>query len=105
MRNKERLKRREMMAMPKRSTRSRMRKSSTLDHPETYEVEVVGEGGAVTVHVSAGEALAHVRPTWAHKAQLTKEPLRVLMHKVLLRQRSLPQPQRDSHLSNSNLLM
>ena len=84
---------------------SRTRKFSMRDHPETSEVEVGGEGDAVTLPVSADEALAHAKLTSTLKDQLNKEPLRVLMHKVILPQGSLPQSPGDRLMSNSKLHM
>ena len=82
--NKATLKKREMKGMPMQSTKSRTRKFCTLDHPETSEVEVGGEGKAVTVDVSTGAVLAHPKPTRSVKYQLNKEPLRVLLQKAIL---------------------
>ena len=83
-----------------------MSRFSTLDHPETSDVEGGGQCEAVTVHVSAEEALAHAKPTRTHKEQLNKEALRVLTHNALLHQRRLPPHPEDSSMSNNiNLLM
>ena len=75
-------------------TRSRMRRSSTLGHPETSEAEDGEDGEAVTVHVSGREV--NPNPSRTLKGQLNKESVRLEMHKVPLRQRSLP-PGQDCH--------
>ena len=45
------------------------------------------EGVAGTVHVSAGEAMAHANPPRSNKEQILKESLRGIMHKDPLLQR------------------
>ena len=82
---------------------SRTRRSSTLGHPETSEAEEDGEDGeAVTVHVSGREV--NPNPSRTLKGQLNKESVRLEMHKVPLRQRSLPRRQ-DCHTRNHHKLL
>ena len=82
------------------------RKFCTIDHPETSEVEVGGDGEAIRVNVSDDEALAPAKPTRTHKEQLNKQPLCALIQKLLMSQRRVPAPRQDCNIgANSNLLM
>ena len=69
---------------------------------ETSKAEEGGAEEAVTVHISPREVNAN--PTRTLKGQLNKESLRVVLHKVLLRQRRLP-PRQDSPTSNQHMLL
>ena len=62
---------------------------------ETFEDEAGEEGEAVTVLVSAGEAMAHAKPTRTLRDRANKEPLRDRMHRVPLHKRRLPPPPQD----------
>ena len=77
----------QMKATTTQNTMRQRRNSSTLEHPETSEVEFGGEGEAVMVLVSAGEVLAQANPARSHLERITKECLRVLTHRVPLHQR------------------
>ena len=92
----------QMKATTTQNTMRQRRNSSTLEHPETSEVEFGGEGEAVMVTseeefggdgeavmvlVSAGEVLAQANPARSHLERITKECLRVLTHRVPLHQR------------------
>ena len=88
-----------MKATRKGTRRSRKRISSTLAYKETSEDEEVGEeDAAIMVHVSAREGMAHAKPTRSNKGRLTKEPIRVIVDKVLLNQ-----PMDHPMSNNSNL--
>ena len=84
------LKRRELRAMPMQSTMRRMRKCSPLNHRESIPGRGRWRGRSRYGSRTAGAALTLAKPTRTRKEQLIKEPLRVLMHKVLLHQGMLP---------------
>ena len=105
MSNNATLKKTEMKAMPMQITRSRTSKFCTRDHPDTSEVEAGGEGETVMLLVSAGEALAHAKPTRTLKDRLNKEALLGQTHKGLVQRSPPPPPQHRPTSSNSNLLM
>ena len=74
--------------------------------PGNFRGEVGGEGEAVTVPVSAGEALAHAKPTRNLNDRLNQEPLHGQTHKAVLHRHRLPLPPQDRPMSsNSNHLM
>ena len=76
------------------TTMSRTRRSSTLGPAQTSEAEEDREEGeAVTVHVSASEAMANANSTRTNKGWFKKESLRVVLHMVPLSQRRLHPPQ------------
>ena len=86
------------------STRMLMRKCTTLAHLEISEDEAGGEGEAVMVHVSAGEALVHAKPTCTLQDRLNQEPLRGRTQKVPLHQRRLTPPPQDRPTISSKAL-
>ena len=102
--NNARMMKREMNRTPIQSIMMRMRKCSTLDHPESSEDEVGGDQETVMVPVSAGEALAHATPMRTHQERLNHEPLHVLFRKFLLHLRRFPLPQ-HLHISNNKLIL
>ena len=86
------------------TTRMRTRKCSTLARPETFEDEAGGEREAALVHVSAGEALAHARPTRTLEDRLNQEAICGKTHKPLLHKGSLPPPQQERPMNNNKAL-
>ena len=94
----------ERKTTPMPITRRRTRKYSTLFRPETFEDELAEEGEAVTVLVSAGEALAHAKPTSTIQDRLNQEPLGGRTHKVPLHKRRLTPPPQDRPTIRSKAL-
>ena len=86
------------------TTRMLTRKFSTQAQVETFEDEGGEEGEAVTDLVSAGEAMAHAKPTRTLRDRLNKEPLRDRMHRVPLHKRRLPLPQQDPPTTSNKAL-
>ena len=86
------------------TTMSRTRRFSTLGPAQTSEAEVDGEEGeAVMVQLSAGEVKANLQRTL--NRQLNTESLRVVLHKVPLRQRSLSARQECAPSNHAKLVM
>ena len=101
--NKARLMKRAMKAT--QTTMVWMRNCITLAHPETSKEEGGGEAVAVTVHDSAGEGMDHANTPRLNQERLNNEPLRFVVHRVLLhRGSSLPLPQ-DSPMNNSSKIL
>ena len=71
---------------------------------ETFEDEVGGEGEAVMVLVSAGEALTHAKPTRTLQDRLNQEILRSRTHQVPLHKRRLPLPPQDRLMISNKAL-
>ena len=76
------------------TTRMLTRKFSSQVQVETFEDEGGEEGEAVMVLVSAGEAMAHAKPTPTLQDRLNKT-LRGRMQKAPLHKRRLPPAQED----------
>ena len=95
MTNRPTLMLKEMKATLMQTMRRRMRRCSTLVQAETSEDEDGGDGEAVMVLVSAGEAMAHNKPTRTLQDRLNQEPLRDRTHKALPHNSRLPQPPQD----------
>ena len=79
-------------------------KFSTQVQVETFVDEAGGEGEAVMVLVSAGEAMAHAKPTRTLQDRLNQETLRGRTHKVPLHKRRLTPPPQDRHMINNKNL-
>ena len=77
------------------TTRMLTRKFSLQVKVETFEEEGGEEGEAVTDLVSAGEAMAHAKPTRILLGRINNKTLRDRILKAPLNKRRLPLPQQD----------
>ena len=90
------------MLMP--TTRMLTRKFSSQAQVEIFVDEAGGEGDAVMVLVSAGEVLAHAKPTRTLQDRFNQEILRSRTHKVPLHKRRLPLAPEDRPSISNNAL-
>ena len=77
------------------TTRMTTREFSSQVKVEIFEDEGGEEGEAVTDLVSAGEAMAHAKPTRTLQGRINNKTLRDRIHKAPLNKRRLPLPRQD----------